>query len=416
MSWNPDRLTLLAARRAVLLASMLASSALSFVVTSAHAGSSFELTSLVTDDQTVLTGLGFPAAAHVDPNLINPWGVSFTPTSPFWVSDNNAGVSTLYTAAGVQVSPPSPVTIFTPPGQTPGTATPTGQVFNSDPTAFIVSNGITSGSANFIFVTEDGTISGRSGAVDPSQSFKGVDNSGSGAVYKGLAIATIAGSQVLYAANFHAGTVEMYNSSFGFVKSFTDPSLPPVPPGTPPGQNWAPFNLRVLNGQLLVSFALQASGGHDDQAGPGNGFVDVFNTDGTFVKRLINTGDPLNSPWGLDIAPAGFGAFANDLLVGNFGDGTINAFDPNSGAFLGTLTDANGNPFVIGDLWALVNGNNGAGSNPNAVFFTAGLMDEAHGLFGELAIAPEPGSLVLLTIAMVALLCIRRRQRDGVST
>jgi len=407
--------TLRAAMRVGLMAPLLAASALSGVVAPAHA-SSFQLTSLVTDDQAFLTGLGFPAAAHVDPNLINPWGVSFTPVSPFWVSDNGSGVATLYTAAGVQVSPPSPVTIFTPSGQTPGTASPTGQVFNSDPTAFAVSNGITSGSANFIFVTEDGTISGRSNSVDPSHSFLGVDQSGTGAVYKGLAIATIAGSQFLYAANFRAGHVEMYNSGFGFVKSFTDPSPPPVPIGTPPGQNWAPFNLRILNGQLFVSFALQAAGGHDDQAGPGNGFVDVFNTDGTFVKRLINTGDPLNSPWGLDIAPAGFGPFANDLLVGNFGDGTINAFDPNSGAFLGTLRDSNGDPFVIGDLWALVNGNNGAGSNPNAVFFTAGLMEESHGLFGELTITPEPGSLVLLTIGMVALLCIRRRQRDGAST
>src|SRR5215467_8424091 len=388
MSWNPGRPIVRAAMRAGLVTSLLAASALSGVVTSAHAGS-LQLTSLVTDDQTVLTGLGFPAAAHVDPNLINPWGVSFTPTSPFWVSDNGMGVSTLYTAAGVQVSPPSPVTIFTPPGQTPG-------------------------SANFIFVTEDGTISGRSGTVDPSQSFKGVDNSGpNGAVYKGLAIATIGGSPFLYAANFRAGTVEMYNSSFGFVKNITDPSLPPLPPGTAPGQNWAPFNVRILNGQLYVTFALQVPGGHDDQAGVGNGFVDVFTPDGTFVKRLINTGpgDLLNSPWGLDIAPAGFEAFANDLLVGNFGDGTIDAFDPNSGAFLGTLRDSSGNPFVIGDLWALVNGNNGPGSNPNAVFFTAGLMDEAHGLFGELAFTPEPDSLVLLTLAMVGVLCIRRRGR-----
>src|SRR5215470_17952067 len=133
MSWNPGRLIVRAAMRASLVAPLLAASALAGVGTSAHAGS-LQLTSLVTDDQTVLTGLGFPAAAHVDPNLINPWGVSFTPTSPFWVSDNGAGVSTLYTAAGVQVSPPSPVTIFTPPGQTPGTATPTGQVFNSDTT------------------------------------------------------------------------------------------------------------------------------------------------------------------------------------------------------------------------------------------------------------------------------------------
>jgi uncharacterized protein (TIGR03118 family) len=417
MNRHLRRSTIPKASRVGLIASLLAASALSGVATPAHA-SSFEITSLVTDDQTFLTGLGFPAAAHVDPNLINPWGVSFAPASPFWVSDNGSGVATLYTAAGVQVSPPSPVTIFTPSGQAPGTATPTGQVFNSDPTAFVVSNGSTSGSANFIFATEDGTISGRSNSVDPSHSFLGVDRSGMGAVYKGLAIATIGGSPFLYAANFRAGTVEMYNSGFGFVKSFTDPSPPPLPAGTPPGQNWAPFNVRILNGQLYVTFALQAAGGHDDQAGPGNGFVDVFSPDGTFIKRLIGTGpnDPLNSPWGLDIAPPGFGAFANDLLVGNFGDGTIDAFDPNSGAFLGTLRDSNGNPFAIGDLWALVNGNNGVGSNPNAVFFTAGLMDEGHGLFGELAVTPGPDSLVLLTIAMAGLLYIRRRQQDGTNT
>src|SRR5215469_13637250 len=146
MTWNSGRPIVRAAMQAGLVTFLLAASALSGVVTSAHAGS-LQLTSLVTDDQSFLTGLGFPAAAHVDPNLINPWGVSFTPTSPFWVSDNGMGVSTLYTAAGAQVSPPSPVTIFTPPGQTPGSASPTGQVFNSDPTAFIVSNGITSGSA-----------------------------------------------------------------------------------------------------------------------------------------------------------------------------------------------------------------------------------------------------------------------------
>ena len=205
-----------------------------YITTPADAGL-YQLTSLVTDDNTNLTSLGFPAAANVDPNLLNPWGVSFTPTSPFWVSDNASGFSTLYTAAGVQVSPPSPVTIMDA-GSPP--AAPTGQVFNGNTSDFIVTNGVTSGSANFIFVTENGTISGRSGTVAASQSFIAVNCSVSctadlagGAVYKGLAIATISGSNVLFATNFNSGMIEEYNSSFEFVKSFTDPHLPSSPLG-----------------------------------------------------------------------------------------------------------------------------------------------------------------------------------------
>ena len=366
-------------RRARFVASLLAVGAL-FGIAARAQGSTYQLTDLVTDDATnndtkgLLAGLGLPPAAHVDPNLINPSGVSFTPTSPYWVSDNNSGFATLYTAAGVQVSPPSPVTI----ADAASPANPTGQVFNGNSNLFIVTNGLPptdpnfkSGSANFIFDTENGTISGRSNAVAASQSFIAVDNSANGAVYKGLAVATNGNGTFLYAANFNSGKVDVFDSNFkpaaGF--SFTDPHPPSVPAGA---VGWAPFNVyNDGNGHLFVSYAAQNAAKHDDVAGSGNGFVDEFDTNGTFIKRVA-TGGVLDSPWGLDIAPAGFGAFANDLLIGNFGNGEINAFDPNTDLFVGTLTDSNGNPIVIGDLWALVTENNSTGSNPNAVYFTAG--------------------------------------------
>ena len=342
-----------------LAVALLAAGAFAGAADSARA-STYQITGLVTDDAAnndpngLLASLGLPPAAQIDPNLVNPWGASFTPTSPYWVSDNNSGFSTLYTAAGVQVSPPSPVTI----ADAASPANPTGQVFNGNASLFIVTNGLPpgdpnfkSGSANFIFDTENGTISGRSNAVAASQSFIAVDNSPSGAVYKGLAIGTATTPSgtgtFLYAANFNSGKVDVFDSSFkpasGF--SFTDPSPPPVPPGA---VGWAPFNVyNDGNGHLFVSYAAQNAAKHDDVAGLGNGFIDEFDTNGNFIKRVA-TGGVLNSPWGLDIAPAGFGAFANDLLVGNFGNGGINVFDPNTDLFLGTLTDSNGNPIVIG--------------------------------------------------------------------
>lgn len=343
----------------------------------------------VTFTQTNLVSDGFVPAPTIDQNLINPWGVSFSRTSPFWISDNGAGVASIHDGAGnpVAISGQAAITIATPPDQT-SPAAPTGQVFNSTGSGFNVSSGGHTASSIFIFATEDGTISGWNPTVDSSHSVLAVDNSegGNGAVYKGLAIGQDeSGNSLLFAANFRNGTVDVFDQNFKQVNSFTDPNLP---------QGFAPFNVQVLDGHLFVSFALQNDAKHDDVAGAGNGFVDEFDLHGNMLQRVAS-GGPLDSPWGMAIAPANFGAFSNDFLVGNFGDGTINAFDPKTDQFLGKLEDATGNVITIGDLWALVPGNNGPNSDPNKIYFTAGVQDEMHGLFGTLAPAAgqEPSAM-----------------------
>ncbi|WP_336489277.1 TIGR03118 family protein [Methylobacterium nigriterrae] len=325
--------------------------------------------------QTNLVSDGLIPARVVDPNLINPWGVADSPTGPFWVSDNGTGLTTIYDGAGnpIPVAGHSAIMIAAPPGQT-DPASPTGQVFNDTRTGFNVSSNGHTAPSSFIFATEDGTLSGWSPTVDSASSVLAVDNSAAGAVYKGLALGHTGNDSFLFAANFHAGTVDVFDSQFHQVGSFTDATLP---------AGYAPFNTQVLDGHLFVTFALQDADKKDDVAGPGNGFVDEFDFSGHLLHRVAS-GGPLNSPWGLAIAPSGFGQFSNDLLVGNFGDGTINVFDPNNDNFLGKLLDNEGNPIVIGDLWALEPGNTGAKSDPHSVYFTAGVQDEAHGLFGDL--------------------------------
>lgn len=312
-------------------------------------------------------------ARFTDSNLVNPWGLGFSSTSPFWIADNNAGVSTLYNGHGQAFPVGTPLVVTIPkPDKTPGGA-PTGLVFNGTGD-FVVSSGSKSGPGRFLFSTEDGTILGWNPAVDPTNAVIAVDNSKTGAVYKGLAVGSSAKGNLIFATNFHDGVVEIYDKNFKLAGSFTDPNV---------DKNFAPFGIQNIGGKLYVTFALQKlPDKHDDQSGDGNGYVDVFDTDGNFVRRFATKGT-LNSPWGLALAPEEFGKFSRHLLVGNFGNGRINAFDVASGEFDAQLIDPEHNPLAINGLWALQFGNGAPnGGSRHKLFFTAGIGDESHGLFG----------------------------------
>jgi uncharacterized protein (TIGR03118 family) len=353
---------------------LLSVSSVAFAQSSSYGPQTFyQQTNLVSD---------LPNEATItDPNLVNAWGLSASATSAWWVSDNGTGLSTLYNGQGqivpLVVSVPTPAAV-----SAEGISAPTGTVFNGT-TGFVVSQNGVSGPSRFLFDTEDGTISGWNPTVAGKNAILAVDRSsvGAGAVYKGLAIATSTAGTFLYATNFRFGTIEMFDSNFQLVRSFTDPFLSHYCPRY--NQCYAPFGIQTIGSQLYVTFALQDAAKHDDVAGFGHGFVDVFNTDGTLARRLI-AGGVLNSPWGLALAPANFGQFSNDLLVGNFGNGHINVFNPTTGRFLGRLQSSHDHPIVIDGLWALAFGNGAAAGATNQLFFTAGPDSEAHGLFGSI--------------------------------
>jgi uncharacterized protein (TIGR03118 family) len=317
-------------------------------------------------------------ARVTDPNVINPWGIVAGPGTPFWIADNNAGVSTIYTGSGAPFpGAPASVKIPAPAGSAAdAVGAPTGVVFNAAP-SFIVGQGSASGPSLFLFATEDGTIAGWSPTANPASAIIAADNSAEGAVYKGLAIATDGSQAHLFAANFRENAVDVFDSNFQRVNvagAFSDSMIP---------AGFAPFNIANLNGKLYVSYARQNAAKRDDVAGAGNGYVDVYDLNGRLVKRLISAGQ-LDSPWGLALAPAGFGTFGNDLLVGNFADGKINAFDPASGKFLGSLNDQRGKPLQLEGLWGLTFGNGQSTADPNTLFFAAAIGGEKHGLVGSL--------------------------------
>ena len=315
-----------------------------------------------------------PGAAELkDSSLVNAWGLSFGPTTPAWVADNGTDVSTLY-SGGVGTTPVTkvPLTVSIPGGA------PTGTVFNGS-TGFVVHNGTSSGPARFLFSSEAGTITGWNPAVPPPPTSTQAQTAVTvpGAIFKGLAIADTATGPQLYASDFHHGVVDVWDANFAPVNrpgAFTDPALP---------AGYAPFGIQAITGGIVVTYAKQDADAEDEVAGPGKGFVDVYDTSGTLLRRFARRG-ALNAPWGVAPAPQGFGAASGALLIGNFGDGRINAFDPVSGRFLGALRSSHGRRIDIDGLWALEFGNGVIGTT-QTLLFTAGPDEESHGLFGELS-------------------------------
>ena len=330
---------------------------------------------------TALVSDGVIASAHTDSNLQNAWGLAAAPGGPFWVADNNSNKSTIYDGNG---NPQTPV--VTIPAGTNGPANPAGQVFNGT-ADFVITTTSGSAPAQFIFAGEGGTITGWSQTVSGSIATVAYDDGAGGAVYKGLALANNGTANLLYATDLHNAKIDVFDTHFHkttLAGGFADPMIP---------TGFAPFGIQDINGQLYVTYAKQDATAHDEQLGAGLGYVSVFDVNGNLVKRFASAG-VLNAPWGIALAPAGFASMAGDLLIGNFGDGTINGFDPASGKSLGAISLASGKQLVIPGLWALAFGNGAASQPASALFYTAGPNNQTDGVFGRVDVvtstAPPP--------------------------
>src|ERR1700733_12454165 len=353
----------------------------------------FTDTALVTDNDTVVA-----TALTIDANLQNPWGIAFAPGSPFWISDNNNNLSTLYSGIGANetqgVTGSASVGVAIPASAAGVQAKPTGQVYNGSG-GFMITTSMGQETALFIFDGEGGTIAAwakDSGAAAVTAYDDGIVSGTNHAVYKGLALGTVDGATFLYATDLHNNKVDVFDASFAkpaaMQGKFVDPAIP---------AGFVPFGITALNGQLYVSYAMQDAAKHDETTGAGLGYVDVFDFSGNFVSRFAS-GGALNAPWGMAIAPAGFGSLAGDLLIGNFGDGKINIFAPNGTALatsMGPLTVTNGGTITIPGLWSLVFGNGDSDKPVTTLFYTAGFADQTDGVFGSIAVtvttaAPPP--------------------------
>jgi uncharacterized protein (TIGR03118 family) len=332
-------------------------------------GSGMPLVTSVYAVTNLVSGGAAVSASHTDANLKNGWGLAFNPKGFAWVAANGTSKSTLYDGNGV----PQSLVVSVP---ATSDADPTGIVFNATQD-FKVSQGTTSAPAAFIFVGEAGTVSGWAPSVNPTASVTMFDGSAANKVYKGLAIASFNGSNYLYATDFHNGKVDVFNGTFApttLPGGFANSALP---------AGYAPFGIQAIGDRIYVAYALRAATGDDEQGGAGLGVVAVFDTGGTLIRQLA-VGGALNAPWGLAMAPASFGGFSGDLLVGNFGDGKINAFDPATGNMVGTLGKADGTPIVVDGLWGIAFGNDVQSQPSNTLFFASGPADEAHGLYGRI--------------------------------
>jgi uncharacterized protein (TIGR03118 family) len=355
-------------RRSLIALCLVAATAAS-VTTSSAGPIGFKVKNLASDQQ--------------DANLINAWGIAASPTGPFWLGANGSGTSLVYNGAGGKLG--LEVTI-------PGDGSVTGVAFSNVAGQF---NGDT-----FLFASEDGTFSGWRGALGThAENLQLADPNN---VYKGLAVGSVGGNSYAYIADFHSGTIDVEKgnpAAPNLPGAFVDPALP---------AGYAPFNIANIGGILYVAYAVQGAG-KDEAPGPGNGIVDRFDLNGNFLGRLVNNGGALDAPWGLALAPAGFGDVGGSLLVGNFGDGRIHAYDPLTGALLETLLDTGGNPIVIDGLWGLRFGNGGSGGDPGTLYFTAGPEDESRGLFGQVTV-PEPSTFLLLASGLLG---VARRRRSA---